>query len=101
MESLKYHMPDGSDQDPTILKNAQIICLYFSASWCPPCREFTPKLKEFYNLVNELEKKVEIIFCSCDKNKELFKKYHKTMPWVAHPFNKKQLQDIGDQYQVS
>lgn len=25
------------------------IALYFSASWCKPCKEFTPRLVEMYN----------------------------------------------------
>ena len=32
------------------LKGKKIVCFYFSASWCPPCRMFTPILKEFYEV---------------------------------------------------
>jgi nucleoredoxin len=90
MESEKYHTSDPKfDTDPSILKGAQVICLYFSAAWCPPCRKFTPLLADFYNVANENDRKVEIIFCSCDKNLQCFKKYFKTMPWIAHPFTPK------------
>jgi len=34
----------------TALNGKQFICVYFSAHWCPPCRGFTPKLKEFYEV---------------------------------------------------
>ena len=38
-----------------------LFALYFSASWCPPCRQFTPLLKQFYVDVKNAKKKFEII----------------------------------------
>ena len=32
------------------LDGKAIVCLYFSAHWCPPCRAFTPVLKDFYEV---------------------------------------------------
>jgi len=48
-------------------------------------------LSEFYKQANDQDRKVEIIFCSNDKNLGEFKKYFKTMPWIAHPFTPKVL----------
>merc|ERR1711902_360655 len=43
---------DGSKiQASQALSEKDIVCLYFSAHWCPPCRGFTPVLKEFYEKV--------------------------------------------------
>ena len=33
-----------------VLKDKKIIGYYFSAHWCPPCRNFTPILSDFYNV---------------------------------------------------
>merc|ERR1711879_53158 len=43
------------------------VLVYFSAHWCPPCRGFTPLLKDAYN--DDLKgKPVEIVFVSSDQN---------------------------------
>ena len=34
----------GNEVPITDIGSRKYILLYFSASWCPPCRRFTPKL---------------------------------------------------------
>merc|ERR1711920_1157552 len=70
----------------------KFIALYFSAHWCPPCRGFTPKLAEMYN--NGLKDKMEIIFCSSDKDEASFDSYFKEMPWLALPYAKRQEKEL-------
>ena len=65
---------------------ADVIALYFSAHWCPPCRSFTPVLGKFYNEVNKTKKQLEIIFVSLDQDEAQFKEYHETMPFLAIPW---------------
>lgn len=61
------------------------IALYFSAHWCPPCREFTPKLAEWYS--NDLKAKgLEVIFVSSDRDEESFGSYFAEQPWLALDF---------------
>ena len=40
------------------LENKRIICFYFSAHWCPPCKVFTPVLTEFYMVSPQVIKTV-------------------------------------------
>ncbi|KAL2903286.1 putative nucleoredoxin 1-2 [Bienertia sinuspersici] len=62
------------------------VGLYFSASWCPPCRGFTPSLIEVYK---ELSSKgdFEIVFVSSDRDEESFQEYFSKMPWLAIPIS--------------
>jgi thiol-disulfide isomerase/thioredoxin len=58
------------------------------AHWCPPCRNFTPKLaKIFKEINNEVKNKLDIVFVSWDKDQEGFNEYFNEMPWKALPFS--------------
>ncbi|KAJ1489687.1 thioredoxin-like-domain-containing protein [Baffinella frigidus] len=64
-----------------------LVAFYFSAHWCPPCREFTPVLKDFYEAVNEPEKKFEVVFVSSDNDEAARLKYMKEAhgEWLSLP----------------
>ncbi|CAF1279982.1 unnamed protein product [Rotaria sp. Silwood1] len=66
-----------------------IIGLYFSAHWCPPCRGFTPVLIEFYKSYAE-KKKFEIIFISSDNDEDSFNEYYNDMPWLTLDFKERE-----------
>jgi len=72
--------------DTKDLLQKDVIGLYFSAHWCPPCRRFTPQLAGVYNEMKKLGKSFEIVFISSDRSPENFQEYYKIMPWVALPF---------------
>ena len=76
----------GRKVDAAALKG-KMVGVYFSASWCGPCRGFTPKLVEFYNQCAR-RSDLEIVFVSCDKDAAAMSKYMKDdrMPWLAVPF---------------
>ena len=65
------------------LGDASIVALYFSASWCPPCKAFTPVLSQFYKNAKSLG--VEIVFVSSDRDTTSFNEYFSKMPWLAIP----------------
>jgi len=65
------------------LEGKTIVCFYFSAHWCPPCKAFTPVLKDFYEEVSQLG--VEIIFVSSDRSQQEMESYMKEShgSWLA------------------
>lgn len=63
------------------------MALYFSASWCPPCRRFTPKLIEAYKELASQGKSFEVVFVSGDQDDEACNAYFAKMPWLAVPFS--------------
>merc|ERR1712244_916 len=62
MDSLKgatLIKADGSKGEADkALENKDLVLYYFSAHWCPPCRQFTTMLSDFYG---EVEDDLEIV----------------------------------------
>jgi len=89
---------DLKNVDNSFLTEVKLIGIYFSAHWCPPCRNFTPKLVKFYNEINKNKKIMEIIFASCDSDENQFNEYFNEMPWIAFPFGDQRNEALSDAY---
>lgn len=72
----------------------KVLGLYFSANWCKPCREFTPRLAELYEKFQKEGKDFEVVFVSMDETEEKFKEYLAEMPWLALPYDDKQTRSL-------
>lgn len=51
-----WNQADGTEVGPEAL-DGKVLALYFSASWCAPCKQFTPILKKVYNKLVEAGEK--------------------------------------------
>ena len=79
---------DFSEKDTSeLLSDCDVVGLYFSAHWCPPCRKFTPELSTRYQKLKEAGKKIEIVFVSSDRDEGSFKEYFAdSMSFCALPY---------------
>lgn len=69
-----------------VQQQADVLGLYFSASWCGPCHKFTPQLASTYAQLKAQGKRFEVLFVSSDKTPESFAQYFESMPWLALDF---------------
>ncbi|XP_023340804.1 nucleoredoxin-like protein 2 isoform X1 [Eurytemora carolleeae] len=83
------------------LADKELVLYYFSAHWCPPCRQFTPMLKDFYEEVSD--EGVEIVFVSSDRSKEDMLSYMKEShgDWLATEHNSNLTNSLKQKYGVS
>lgn len=60
---------------------------YYTASWCPPCQQFTPSLVEFYN--EHKSENFELVLITADREEAAMEKYAvaKKMPWPQLKFS--------------
>ena len=65
------------------------VAVFYSASWCGPCKQFIPVLEEFYNKMQKKGKKFEIVWVSVNRDETdlEFEAYFKLMPWLACPLD--------------
>lgn len=83
--------PTGLLATKEALSGASVVGLYFSASWCPPCRGFTPQLIESYTKALH-PKGFRCVLVSSDRSEDDFNDYFKKMPWFALPYSDRKLQ---------
>jgi thiol-disulfide isomerase/thioredoxin len=91
VDKMSPHLINTAGEKITVnLKEKEYVLIYWSASWCGPCQQFTPKLVEFYNQ-NEGGKKFEVVLMCLDHTAEKMASYMKAkkMPWPAVSFDEK------------
>jgi len=69
-----------------VLKD-RLVALYFSAHWCPPCRQFTPEFSRVYQSLQSSSKPFAVVFVSADQDQEAFNEYFGEQPWYAVPYD--------------
>lgn len=77
----------------------KVIGIYFSAEWCPPCRNFTPSLVQFRNYHSE---KFEIVFVSSDRTADAMWAYMKNynMDFLTLPFGSPDARKLAEKFGV-
>jgi len=75
-----------------VLKD-KLVALYFSAHWCPPCRQFTPEFARVYKSLASENKPFAVIFVSADQDTEAFTEYYGEQPWYAVPYDQQDQRD--------
>ena len=71
-----------------ICKGRRLTLVYFSASWCAPCRKFSPRLSDFYK-GKGASLSFELVFASLDKSEDAFSSYFSSMEaQFAVPFGR-------------
>jgi nucleoredoxin len=89
---------DGSKVTAASLQENDVLGLYFSAHWCPPCRGFTPTLASWYKDKKPSAKPpMDLVFISSDKTKDEFDSYHREMGFPALAFaDRKRKEDLSE-----
>ena len=89
------------------LKNSgvKVLALYFSAHWCPPCRQFTPMLKsafEEYKSSNPSSNILSVVFISGDRSQDEMFSYMREAHgnWPGVPPGSSLQQSLNTAFQV-
>ncbi len=91
------NLPADTVEDKTL------FALYYSAAWCGPCRNFTPRLVDFYGEMREKHPDFEIILVSRDSSPSNMEGYMRdfNIPWPAVRHNRINQMDLLKKYSGS
>jgi nucleoredoxin len=78
--------------DAAKLAGVKYYGLYYSASWCGPCRQFTPEFIKVYKMMKQQYPEFEVVFVSADHSAGDMKGYMRDdgMPWLALKYDEAQ-----------
>ncbi|XP_022664529.1 nucleoredoxin-like protein 2 isoform X2 [Varroa jacobsoni] len=85
-----------------VLNECDVVAIYFSAHWCPPCRMFTPVLADVYKQLKNQGKKLEVVFVSSDKTEDAMFAYMEEThgDWYAIKYNDAARSELGSHFGV-
>ncbi|CCD66035.1 protein-disulfide reductase [Caenorhabditis elegans] len=99
LAGVKLEKRDKTLVDATEALAGKAVGFYFSAHWCPPCRGFTPILKDFYE---EVEDEFEVVFVSFDRSESDLKMYMSEHgDWYHIPYGNDAIKELSTKYGVS
>ncbi|ORY00680.1 thioredoxin-like protein [Basidiobolus meristosporus CBS 931.73] len=90
---------DGEQKEvsPKVLQG-KLVGLYFSASWCPPCKAFSPVLTQF---AEDNKEEFVVVHVNLDKTKEDMMDFIQGKNWLSVPFEDEKVKKaLGTQLKV-
>ncbi|MSR63627.1 MAG: hypothetical protein EXS08_14415 [Planctomycetes bacterium] len=80
----------GKPATGATVADAKVYALYFGASWCGPCRKFSPGFVQYVNGVSKDNPHLATVLLSNDKQNADMLEYmqDEKMPWPALPLEK-------------
>ncbi len=85
---VKFENGGLQAHNPAQLAGVKFYAIYFSASWCGPCRQFTPELVDAYGKIRAQYPEFELVFVSNDRSATDMQGYMRDdhMAWPALRF---------------
>lgn len=89
---LRYANGKPQNVGAEALAGVKYFALYYSASWCGPCRAFTPDLVQAYRELKPAHPEFELIFISGDYSAGEMLAYMREdkMPWLAVKYDRRE-----------
>eukprot|EP01061_Rhynchopus_euleeides_P012365 TRINITY_DN2200_c0_g2_i1.p1 TRINITY_DN2200_c0_g2~~TRINITY_DN2200_c0_g2_i1.p1 ORF type:complete len:176 (+),score=87.96 TRINITY_DN2200_c0_g2_i1:53-529(+) len=98
---VQLQRKNGEKVDALTALNGKKVALYFSAEWCGDCTPITAKLATLYEMANEDEQVLEIVWVSADEDKEQMDRYWKKHgDYLALPYDSPLRQELPQKYGV-
>ncbi|ELU18880.1 hypothetical protein CAPTEDRAFT_180186 [Capitella teleta] len=85
-----------------VITDLDVVCFYFSAGWCPPCREFTPTLAGIHREATRQGAPIRVIYVPFDKSEECLWQYVDSQhgDWLIVPLEDPLIANLVERYGV-